>query len=124
MQALPSKARLLTAIVVLSNLLGNALLSFGMKGSKGMAWVFSPAVLAGICLLVLWTLTRTTLMSWTDLSYLLPLTASGYVLTAIVGFAFLHEQVSGVRWAATLLIVAGVILAGSTPPRTSGKREC
>lgn len=123
MSALPAKARLLTLVVILSNLAGNTLLSFGMRGATGVSALFSPSVLGGIALLVLWTLTRTTLLSWADLSYVLPVTAIGYVLTLVTGMVFLHESVTLMRWAATLLIVAGVILAATTPAQTTHESE-
>ena len=41
---------------------------------------FSPLVLLGVTLLIVWMLSRMTLMSWADLSYILPITAMGYVL--------------------------------------------
>jgi drug/metabolite transporter (DMT)-like permease len=63
------------------------------------------------------------LLSWADLTYVLPVTALGYVLTVLAGRVLLAEQVSGQRWAGTLMIVAGVSLVGRTPIRTtaSGK---
>src|SRR4051794_13068024 len=123
MSALPAKARLLTLIVILSNLAGNTLLSFGMRGAAGLSALFSPSVLGGVALLVLWTLTRTTLLSWADLSYVLPVTAIGYVLTLVTGMVFLNEVISPMRWTATLLIVAGVILAATTPAQTTHENQ-
>ena len=119
MRAVPARVHLLTAAVVLSNLAGNTLLSQGMHGTSGVEAFVRPATLAGIVLLIIWTLIRATLLSWADLSYVLPVTAVGYVLTAVTGAVFLNEQVSPLRWTATLLIVAGIILAASTPPNTT-----
>src|SRR3954469_25172534 len=107
MKALPPRAKLLTVVVVLSNLAGNTLLSFGMRGTTNWIAFVSPSVLAGIALLILWTLTRATLLSWADLSYVLPVTAIGYVLTSLTGAVFLHEIISPMRWIATFLIVGG-----------------
>jgi uncharacterized membrane protein len=123
MTALPAKARLLTLVVILSNLIGNTLLSFGMRGATGLAALLSPSVLGGVALLILWTLTRTTLLSWADLSYVLPVTAIGYVLTLVTSMLFLHETISPMRWAATLLVVVGVILAATTPAQTTHGNE-
>lgn len=118
------KAHLLTAIVILSNVAGNLLLSLGMKSVSGGALAyakafFSPLVLIGVMLLILWMLSRMTLMSWADLSYILPVTAIGYVLSAIAGSVFLAEQISATRWAGTLLIVAGICIVSRTKARTS-----
>src|SRR5271157_3218735 len=73
-----------------------------------------PWVAFGISLLIVWLLSRMALLSWADLSYVVPVTAIGYVLNALMGRVFLGEQVSGWRWAGTLLIVAGIALVGST----------
>lgn len=110
-----SKARLLTVVVILSNVAGNLFLSLGLKSSAG---VLSPLVALGVSLLILWTLSRMTLMSWADLSYILPVTAIGYVLSAVAGKIFLAEQISLLRWGGTLLIVAGIALVGRTQAET------
>ena len=110
-----AKARLLTLVVILSNVAGNLLLSLGLKSPAG---ALSPLVFLGVGLLILWTLSRMTLMSWADLSYILPITAIGYVLSAVAGKLFLAEQISMLRWSGTLLIVAGIVLVGRTQAET------
>ena len=110
-----AKARLLTLVVILSNVAGNLLLSLGLKSPAG---ALSPLVFLGVGLLILWTLSRMTLMSWADLSYILPVTAIGYVLSAIAGKLFLAEQISMLRWSGTALIVAGILLVGRTQAET------
>lgn len=117
---------LLALAVILANVLGNFSLSWGMKhgpavlGPLGLLKaLLSPWVLLGITLLVLWLLTRLTLLSWADLTFVLPVTAVGYVLTALMGRYFLGETVSWQRWAGTLLIMAGTILVGTTRPDTT-----
>lgn len=109
------KARLLTVVVVLSNVAGNLLLSLGLRSENSFV---SPLVLGGVALLIVWTLARMTLMSWADLSYILPITAIGYVLSAVAGKVFLAEQISSIRWMGTLLIFAGVVLVGRTQAET------
>jgi drug/metabolite transporter (DMT)-like permease len=50
---------------------------------------------------------------------MLPVTAIGYVLVALVGKLLLHEAITGRRWAGILMIVAGVALvSGATAPQT------
>ena len=119
---------LLTAFVVLTNVLGNFFLSWGMKhqtahlGISPLTYIrliFSPWVMLGTSLLILWLLSRMTLLGWADLSHVLPVTSIGYVLTAILGRYFFDEQVSWQRWLGTLLIVAGMILVGLTLPNTT-----
>ncbi len=125
-RGLGPKTLALTVVVVLTNVLGNFSLSWGMKHTGGdlTPWgilrsVFTPWVLAGIGLLIVWLLSRLTLLSWADLTFVLPVTSVGYVLAAGMGKLFLAEQVSWERWMGTLLIVAGTVLVGTTYPRTT-----
>lgn len=125
------KTRILTVVVIVTNVLGNFSLSWGLKhgGSalsiSPLAYVqalFRPWVAAGVLLLILWLLSRMALLSWADLSYVVPVTSIGYVLAAVMGRLFLSEQVSWQRWAGILLIVAGVALVSATPLRTARPR--
>lgn len=122
------KTKLLTLFVVMTNVLGNGALSWGMKhqatelGLSPFTYIrliFSPWVFLGTTLLVLWLLSRMTLLGWADLSYVLPVTAMGYVLTALFGKYFLGEEISYQGWAGTALIVAGIVLVGRTQPNTT-----
>src|ERR1700676_3990831 len=128
-RAVDLKTKLLTLFVVATNVLGNVSMSWGMKhqnaelGLSPWAYIrliFSPWVLLGTMLLVLWLLSRMTLLGWADLSYVLPVTAIGYVLTAILGKYFLGEEISYQGWAGTGLIVAGIVLVGMTEANTTG----
>jgi uncharacterized membrane protein len=123
------KTRLFTAIVVLSSVLGNFFLAFGMR-RVGRLEILSPAayilalfdpwVALGVLLLIVWMLAHMALVSWADLSYVLPVTAIGYVLTALAGWAFLGERIAVPRAAGIALIVTGVVLVGATPASTFG----
>ncbi len=119
------KTRLFLALVIISQPLGNLALTVGMKHRVLQSpWdylgaIFSPYVAVGIILLIVWMLSRMALLSWADLSYVLPLTAVGYVITAAIGRFVLNEQISASRWSGTLLIVAGTALVGMTDSRTS-----
>lgn len=116
-------ALLLTAAVVVSNVAGNYALSWGMKHAPASAGPITslaqPWVAAGIVLLITWTAMRIRLLGKADLSYVLPITAIGYVLNAAVAAIFLHEQVTLMRWAGTLLIVAGAGFTAFTAPATA-----
>ena len=61
------------------------------------------------------------LLSRADLSFVLPVTASAYVLVAIGGHFILHDHISWIRWTGISLITLGVILAEETPDRTTNK---
>jgi len=125
------KTRLFTGIVILSNVLGNFFLGWGLKHGETslsfspvgyIAVLFHPWVTLGVGLLIVWMLSRMALLSWADLSYVLPVTAVGYVLNALLGRFLLLEQVSWQRWAGTLLIMSGVALVSATPIRTTRPR--
>ena len=131
-RAVDLKTKLLTLFVVATNVLGNVSMSWGMKhqnaelGLSPLAYIrliFSPWVLLGTMLLILWLLSRMTLLGWADLSYVLPVTAIGYVLTAILGKYFLGEEISYQGWAGTGLIVAGIVLVGLTQPNTTQSEQ-
>ena len=111
-------------VVVLSNVFGNLFLKRGMPADlptplSYITALFQPWAALGVALLVLWLMSRMALLSWADLSYVLPVTSIGYVLVALMGNAFLHEQIGVKRWSGILLIVAGVALvSAATPPQT------
>ena len=83
------------------------------------ATVLDPLVLAGIVMMILALLTRLALLSVADLSFVLPMTAVGYVIAAGLGRFFLHEEVTPLRWLAIGLIFAGAALVGSTSQSTT-----
>jgi drug/metabolite transporter (DMT)-like permease len=90
-------------------------LSMGLEPLAYVQALASPFVAVGVALLILWVLTRMILLSRSDLSFVLPATALGYVLNAIFAVVFLNESLSAYRWAGTLLIFAGAALVGSDP---------
>lgn len=119
------KTRILTVIVVLTQVVGDYFLSRGLHqvgslvGRPATAFILAflnPWVAVGVALLILWLFSHMVLLSWADLSYVLPVTSIGYVLIALTGRFFLHESVSMLRWCGVLLIVAGVIVVGRTAP--------
>lgn len=78
-----------------------------------------PGIAAGIVMLIVALLVRLALLSVADLSFILPMTAIGYVLAAVLGKFVLHEDVSIQRWLAVALIFAGAALVSSTPQSTT-----
>jgi drug/metabolite transporter (DMT)-like permease len=71
-----------------------------------------------------------TALSWADLTYVLPATALGYVLVALMGEFLMPmlgaagENISGTRWAGILLITAGVgFVAGGRPHTPKRERQ-
>ena len=111
----------MTAVVVLANVVGNFSMGWGMKhrlaNESLLSALVNPFVIAGILLLIFWTLSRITLLSLADLSYVLPVTSIGYVLSALAGWLFLHEGITRERAAGIALITAGTVLVGRTTPK-------
>ena len=70
-------------------------------------------------MLIVWTLTHMALLSWADLSYVMPVTALSYVVTAFAARLFLGENVSSARWLGIVLVTAGVTLVGRTAAASS-----
>jgi drug/metabolite transporter (DMT)-like permease len=112
-------------IVVFSNPFGDFFLKRGLPDSAHLstpleyvAALFQPLVALGVLLLIVWQLSRMALLSWADLSYVLPVTSIGYVVVALIGKVLLHEAITGRRWAGIALIVAGVALVSGGAPST------
>ena len=121
------KTRIFTALVVLSNVLGNFSLTWGMRQVGRVlslspwpyiAALFNPWVAVGVTLLIVWLISQMTLLSWADLSYVLPVTSVGYVMVALVGRFCLHEEITMGRWLGIGLIMMGVMLVSKTAPRS------
>ena len=108
--------------------LGNFSLAWGMKHSTDpvsanplhyLRAMLAPAVTAGVLLLIFSVLARMALLSLADLSFVLPVTAIGYVLATFIGKYFLSEVVSTQRWIGTVLICIGAALVSSTSQSTT-----
>lgn len=113
----------LLLLVILLKPFSNLFLAWGMKTlplQVSMNPLFyigaalQPLVALGLLMQGFWLLFRMKLLSVADLSYVLPVTSVGYVLTTILGRIFLHEQVSTQRWIAVSLIFLGTALVGPT----------
>jgi drug/metabolite transporter (DMT)-like permease len=119
------KTWICTLIVVFSNPFGDFFLKRGLPESVRLSSpleyfgaLLQPWVMLGVALLIVWQLSRMTLLSWADLSYVLPVTSVGYVVVALIGKVLLHEAITGRRWAGIVLIMAGVALVGGSVPST------
>jgi len=127
------KTWICTFIVVFSNAFGDFFMKRGIPQSARLATpleylsvLFQPWVTFGVLLLVVWQMSRMTLLSWADLSYVLPVTSVGYVVVALIGKYLLNEAISGRRWMGIVCIMAGVALVGaggvSTAPPAEPRR--
>ena len=129
---LPAKTLPLLMLVPAFSSLGNVLLGKGMRG-MGEIPHLSFATLAvyllktlssvwiwlGISLLLLFFVSYLIVLSRADYSYVLPVTATGYVLAPLFAHFLLGEAVPGSRWLGAVLIFLGVAVVGGTPPRTT-----
>ncbi len=77
-----------------------------------------PWIILGILFLAGFFYSYLTALSWADLTFVLPASAFGYVVTAFLSRFFLHETVSAWRWAGILLITCGVGLVAGGPSLT------
>lgn len=102
-----AKTTLFVAIVVISNVAGNSVLNAGVKGSS------VPMIAGGVALLILWTLARMSLLTWADLSWVVPITSLGYVLNVAAGHLIFREAVSASGWLGAVFVTAGAILVGA-----------
>jgi drug/metabolite transporter (DMT)-like permease len=107
---------------------GNSSMAWGMKQvpekmsmnpALYLRAMLEPFVALGVVALILALLTRMALLSLADLSFVLPVTAIGYVIAVFIGKVFLHETVTRQRWLGTLLIFAGAALVGTTTRSTT-----
>ncbi|MBI3657006.1 MAG: EamA family transporter [Acidobacteria bacterium] len=73
-----------------------------------------PTILCGVAMLTVFFGLFLLLLSWADLSYVLPLLSVSYVVNVILARAVLHEIVPVTRWLGVLTICFGVYYMSST----------
>lgn len=114
---------LLVLIIVVSNAAGDVLITRGMKQIGEVASI-SPrellsiagrvftnlSFLSGVASLAVSFFAFLAVLSWADLSFVVPATSLVYVVTIIGARFVLKEEVNGLRWAGTLLVCMGVAL--------------
>jgi drug/metabolite transporter (DMT)-like permease len=107
--------------------LGDTCLSRGMTSLPSMSLahplsllsaVFTPWIAVGIVLLIGFFASYLTALSWADLTYVLPATAFGNVIVALLSKYWLHEPISLQRWAGIVLITLGVGFVAHGPSLT------
>ncbi len=126
------KTKVSLVIIIVTSSVGNVFLSKGMKQlgdisrlppgemcAAAVGALLNPWVAAGMVLLTVFFVSFLIVLSWADLSYVLPATAPGYLLVAALSHWLLGETVSPWRWLGTALIVAGVALVARTEVRTT-----
>ncbi len=76
------------------------------------AGVTNPAIVLGVLLEALFFVSLLVLLAESDISFLWPLTALGFVVTTLAALIFLGETVSTIRWAGVVCIMIGAALIG------------
>ncbi len=106
------------ALAIFVQAVGNVCLSKGMKevsSASSISAIFSqaaqsPTIWIGTALLLLFFLLFAAVLSYADLSFVLPTISVEVVVNVAFASYFLNESVSSVRWLGTLLVSFGVIL--------------
>ncbi|HVT57336.1 MAG TPA: DMT family transporter [Thermoanaerobaculia bacterium] len=94
----------------------------------------NPYVVAGTVGNALFYFLFLAVLSWSEVSVALPLTALEYLFAALLAILFLKEVVTPLRWAGIALVIAGVMLisyeqggrgggAGDASPDKKGPHE-
>ncbi len=115
------RTALFLSIVILAGTGGELLMAHVMKqagrteaskqpGVIGLlARAFRPSAMwISIALQALAFFSLLALLSWDDLSFVVPVTALNYVVSAAGSAFFLRERVDRTRWAGVLLVCVGV----------------
>lgn len=115
------KTLLIMLAAVTAGTVGDILLAKGMKemgdisamnlrGIMNVALqaLTSPKLVIGTVMLSIFFFLWLAVLSWEDLSVALPMQALNYVLVAFLSQYYLHETVTPMRWAGTLLVCVGV----------------
>ncbi|ACH37901.1 MULTISPECIES: EamA family transporter [Citrifermentans] len=110
-------------MAVTAGTIGDVLLASGMKelgdlstmNFRGILKVSqqaltTPKLVLGTAMLAIFFFLWLAVLSWEDLSVALPMQALNYILVAFLSQYFLHEIVSPMRWAGTILVAVGVIM--------------
>lgn len=119
-------------IAICAQTLGDVFLTRGMRSvgevntldvaelfQIGLQVFTTPYIWLGILILSIFFGLYLIALSWADLSYVLPVTAFGYVLNAFMSWQMLGERVSFVRWLGTVIICVGVAVVSRTEQRTT-----
>ncbi len=119
-------------IAVCAQTIGDVYLTKGMKSIGevntldpvelfhiGVQVFTNPLIWLGILILCVFFGLYLIALSWADLSFVLPVTAFGYVLNALMSRQLLGEHVSTARWIGTLIICIGVAVVSKTEQRTT-----
>lgn len=129
--SIASTYRLLFLVILLKPL-SNLVFAVGLKSAPEVLsiypWAYirsmiEPMVALGIALQIFWLLSRMALLSRADLSFVLPATACGYAITALLAKFFLAEQITPKHWLGIVLICLGSGFVGFTRQNTTAQNS-
>lgn len=118
---------LILVCVMLTASVGDTVLAHGMTQVGPVSFhhlgllliaLRNPWVIGGILLLLGFFASYLTALSWADLTFVLPSTAFGYVVVALLARFWQHEHISVSRWLGIALIVCGVGFVANGPSLT------
>ena len=117
------KTALALSIIILASSLGDVLIAKGMKrvgeiatlrlrelALIGTSIVRNAAFLLGLLCLAISFGAFLAVLSWADLSFIVPATSLSFVVSTLGAKWFLHERINRLRWIGTLLVCVGVAL--------------
>jgi len=117
------KTAMTLSIIILASSLGDVFIAKGMKRvgeistlrlrelaliGKGM--VRNAAFLLGILCLAISFCAFLAVLSWADLSFIVPATSLSFVVSTLGAKWLLKERINRLRWLGTLLVCVGVAL--------------
>ncbi|MCE5245109.1 MAG: EamA family transporter [Syntrophobacteraceae bacterium] len=114
---------LMVVVIVLSNAAGDVLITRGMKQVGEVATLrpmellriaghvlVNRNFLLGVLSLTVSFFSFLAILTWADLSFVVPATSIVYVVSILGARFFLKEQINGLRWTGTILVCLGVAL--------------
>jgi drug/metabolite transporter (DMT)-like permease len=122
----PGRYLVLLAIMLTASV-GDTMLSHGMNqvgpvDLQHLGLLFQALrnvwIVGGIVLLIGFFASYLSALSWADLTFVMPATAFGYVVVALLSRFWLHEHLSVSRWVGIAMIVSAVGFVANGPSRT------
>ena len=111
------KTAMLLAIIILAGALGDVYIAKGMKQVgeirtlrlRELAWlgrrmVSNMAFLLGLLAMIAGFLAFLVVLSWADLSFIIPATSLNFVLATLGAKVILKEHINRLRWLGTVLV--------------------
>jgi len=130
------KTTVVLAIAMVAVSVGEMFLSRGMKelgevnlrslGDVGRLLIIvlrNRNVALGVVLLGVYFYSFASMLSWADLSFVLPMTSISFVLGTLLAKYCLNETVTPTRWLGTVIICLGVALVASGEAKTKQRER-